>query len=95
MAEDRTIERLLAELDGGNRAALDALFPLVYRELSELAHRVRRRWRGDLTLNTTALIHEAYLKLADRPLRADSRAHFLALAQQKTALRKVQAWRPG
>jgi len=80
MAEDRTIERLLAELDGGSRPALDALFPLIYRELSELAHRLRRRWRGELTLNTTALIHEAYLKLADRPLQAESRAHFVALA---------------
>jgi len=87
MAEDRRIERLLAELDGGNRTALDELFPLVYRELSELAHRLRRRWRGDLTLNTTALIHEAYLKLADRPLRADSRAHFLAVAA--TAMRHI------
>ena len=78
--EQTTIHRLLGELEGGNRAALDALFPLVYQELSELAHRLRKRWQGDLTLNTTALIHEAYLKLVDRPLHAESRAHFLALA---------------
>ena len=75
-----TIQRLLGELEGGNRAALDALFPLVYRELSELAHRLRGGWRGDFTLNTTALIHEAYLKLVDRRLHAEGRAHFLALA---------------
>jgi RNA polymerase sigma factor (TIGR02999 family) len=78
--DQTTIHRLLGELDGGNRAALDELFPLVYGELSELAHRLRTRWRGDLTLNTTALVHEAYLKLAGRNrVRAESRAHFLAL----------------
>jgi RNA polymerase sigma factor (TIGR02999 family) len=75
-----TIQRLLGELDRGNRAALDALFPLVYQELGELAHRLRGRWQGDFTLNTTALIHEVYLKLVDRRLHAESRAHFLALA---------------
>jgi RNA polymerase sigma factor (TIGR02999 family) len=79
--DQSAIHRLLDELDGGNRAALDALFPLVYGELSELAHRLRTRWRGDLTLNTTALVHEAYVKLAGRNrVRAESRAHFLALA---------------
>jgi RNA polymerase sigma factor (TIGR02999 family) len=79
--DQSAIHRLLDELDGGNRAALDALFPLVYGELSELAHRLRTRWRGNLTLNTTALVHEAYLKLAGRTrIRAGSRAHFLALA---------------
>jgi RNA polymerase sigma factor (TIGR02999 family) len=79
--DEATVHRLLGELDGGNRAALDELFPLVYGELSELAHRLRTRWRGDLTMNTTALVHEAYLKLAGRNrVRADSRAHFLALA---------------
>jgi RNA polymerase sigma factor (TIGR02999 family) len=53
----------------------------VYDELSQLAHRLRSRWRGDFTLNTTALVHEAYLKLAARNrVRAESRAHFLALA---------------
>ena len=76
-----TIQRLLGELDRGNRAALDELFPYVYQELSELAHRLRNRWHGDFTLDTTALIHEAYLKLVDRRrIRAHSRAHFLALA---------------
>jgi RNA polymerase sigma factor (TIGR02999 family) len=78
--DQTTIQRLLGELDDGNRAALDSLFPLLYQELSELAHRLRRRWHGDFTLNTTALIHEAYLKLVDRRLHAESRAHFLAMA---------------
>jgi RNA polymerase sigma factor (TIGR02999 family) len=65
----------------GDREALDALFPLVYDELSRLAHRQRQRWDGDLTLNTTALVHEAYLKLAAQErIPTESRAHFLAVA---------------
>ena len=73
--------KLLDELQSGNRAALGELFPLVYDELRGLAHRQRRRWRGDLTLNTTALVHEAYLKLVDQKrLDAGDRAHFLAVA---------------
>jgi len=68
--------------------ALDELFERVYGELRERAHAQRRRWRGDETLNTTALIHETYLKLA----RAgepdwDSRAHFFAVASR--AMRQV------
>ena len=73
--------KLLNELEAGNREALSELFPLVYDELRELAHRQRRRWRGDLTLNTTAIVHEAYLKLVDQKrLDAANRAHFLAVA---------------
>ena len=75
------ISGLLHALAGGDRGALDALFPLVYDELSRLAHRQRQQWDGDLTLNTTALVHEAYLKLAGRQrLPSESRAHFLAVA---------------
>lgn len=75
------VTNLLRELQVGNRAALGDLFPLVYNELRELAHRQRRRWRGDFTLNTTALVHEAYLKLADQTrLDIDNRAHFLGVA---------------
>ncbi len=61
--------------------SLNALFPLVYEELSRLAHRHRGRWDGDLTLNTTALVHEAYLKLAGQArIPVGDRAHFLAIA---------------
>jgi RNA polymerase sigma factor (TIGR02999 family) len=75
------IEDLLERLEDGDRAALDQLFALVYEELDALAHRLRRQWKGDHTLNTTALIHEGYLKLiGQRQLRAQSRAHFLAVA---------------
>jgi RNA polymerase sigma factor (TIGR02999 family) len=60
---------------------LNALFPLVYDELSRLAHGHRRQWDGDLTLNTTALVHEAYLKLAGQSrIPVGDRAHFLAVA---------------
>jgi RNA polymerase sigma factor (TIGR02999 family) len=78
-----TVTTLLEELQRGNRAALAELFPLVYGELRVLAHRQRRRWRGDFTLNTTALVHEAYLKLVDlKRLEASSRTHFLGVASR-------------
>lgn len=82
-AADRrdAVTRLLGDLRDGRREALDQLFPLVYDELRELAHRQRRDWHGDETLDTTALVHEAYLKLVDqRRSTWDSEAHFLAAA---------------
>ena len=76
-----TVTRLLGELRDGGPGALDALFPLVYGELQELARRQRRRWRGDHTLGTTALVHEAYLKLVDQArIDVEGRAHFFGLA---------------
>ncbi|NNF25616.1 MAG: sigma-70 family RNA polymerase sigma factor [Gemmatimonadetes bacterium] len=77
------VARLLERLQGGDRDAFDELFPLVYRELHALARNQRRRWEGDHTLNTTGLLHEAYLKLADQaePRWAD-RSHFLAVASR-------------
>jgi RNA polymerase sigma factor (TIGR02999 family) len=77
----RTVSRLLAELEGGDPAVMDQLFTCLYDELRQLARRQRQRWRDDYTLNTTALLHEAYLKLIDRDeIAVDNRAHFLALA---------------
>jgi RNA polymerase sigma factor (TIGR02999 family) len=77
------ITRLLDELSHGNPEALDALIPLVYDELTALAHRHRQRWRGDYTLGTTALVHETYLKLRHRNrVVAENRAHFFALASR-------------
>jgi len=76
-----SITGLLQAVERGDRNALDGLFPLVYEELSRLAHHQRRAWHGDLTLNTTALVHEAYLKLVDQKrLPAESRTHFFAVA---------------
>jgi RNA polymerase sigma factor (TIGR02999 family) len=55
----------------------------VYDELHALAHQQRRRWQGDHTLNTTALVHEAYVKLvAQKRIEVEGRAHFLALASR-------------
>ena len=76
-----TVTRLLEAARGGDRAAFDKLYPLVYDELHGRAHQHRQHWHGDYTLNTTALVHEAYLKLVDQG-RANwtSRAHFLSIA---------------
>lgn len=80
-ATESTVTQLLYELQDGNRAALDRLYPLVYDELRVLAHGHRRRWHGDETLGTTALVHEAYLKLVgNEGIRTGSRAHFFAVA---------------
>jgi RNA polymerase sigma factor (TIGR02999 family) len=71
------------ELRGGREAAVDELFELLYEELREVAHRQRQRWRGDNTLDTTGLVHEAYLKLmGGSAADVESRAHFLALASR-------------
>jgi RNA polymerase sigma factor (TIGR02999 family) len=81
MADD--VSALVEALAAGDREALNPLFPLVYEELRSLAHRQRRRWSGDFTLTTTALVHEAYLKLAgQRQLPTESRAHFLGIASR-------------
>lgn len=77
------VARLLEELKSGNRDALDELFPLVYDALRKAAHAHRGHWHGDYTLNTTALVHEAYLKLVDRSGQAwQSQSHFLAVASK-------------
>jgi RNA polymerase sigma factor (TIGR02999 family) len=83
-----SIGPLLQELKAGNPAAFDELLPLVYDELHWLAERQRRRWEGDETLNTTALVHEAYLRLAGKSAPEwQNRAHFLAVAS--TAMRQI------
>jgi RNA polymerase sigma-70 factor, ECF subfamily len=65
----------------GDEITLDRLVPLIYDELRELAHRQLARERGDLTLQTTALVHEAYLKLADdTKVTRRGRAYFFAAA---------------
>jgi RNA polymerase sigma factor (TIGR02999 family) len=90
MDEDRDshVNRLLLAVRAGDRAALNELYSLVYRELRQLAHRERRRWDDTGTLNTTALVHEAYLKLINQSdPSANSPAHFFALAA--TAIRHI------
>lgn len=83
-----TVTRLLRQVSAGDREALDELFPLVYEELRRLA-RAQRRGRGaPETLDTTALVHEAYLKLVrqEDPEWRD-RSHFCAVAA--TAIRHL------
>lgn len=80
--------RALIEAARGNRDLLDGLVPLLYTELRSIAHRQLRNERPDHTLSTTALVHEAYLKLAklDR-LEWKNRAHFCAEAAR--AMRRI------
>src|SRR5262249_1374315 len=83
-----TISGLLQAVGQGDREALNALFPLVYDELNILARRQRRAWHGDLSLNTTGLVHEAYLKVVgQKRLPTETRAHFFAPASK--AMRHV------
>jgi len=66
-----------------NRDALDKLLPLVYNELRRLAHSYLTRERSDHTLQTTALVHEAYLKLTEqRSVNWENRAQFFAISAQ-------------
>jgi RNA polymerase sigma-70 factor, ECF subfamily len=77
------ITRLLIAWSDGDRAALDQLIPIVYDHLRQLAGRYMRRERVGHTLQTTALVHEVYLRLIDqRQARFENRAHFFAIAAQ-------------
>jgi len=79
---------LLHQATGGDRKALDALFESIYGELKRLARIQRSRWMGDETLNTTALVHEAYFKLVGgRASGWNDRAHFYAVASR--AMRQI------
>ena len=77
------ITQLLAEWSDGNQAALDELYPLVYEELHRLARRYMSRERKGHTLQTTALINEAYVRLVDqRNVHWANRSHFFAISAQ-------------
>lgn len=77
------ISQLLTHWSKGDKAALDKLIPLVYAELRRLARHYIRGERADLTLQTSALVNEAYLRLVDyRKMRWQDRAHFFAIAAQ-------------
>jgi RNA polymerase sigma-70 factor, ECF subfamily len=75
------VTQLLQQWSGGDNAALAELTPLVYEELRRLAHHYMEGERSDHTLQTTALVNEAYLRLADQTNpNWQSRAHFFAVA---------------
>jgi RNA polymerase sigma factor (TIGR02999 family) len=77
------VSELLVRWRAGDREALEKLVPLVYKELREIAHYHLQRERSGHTLQSAALVHEAYLRLADqKPFEADNRAHFLAVASR-------------
>jgi len=82
------ITRLLQDWNDGNREALDKLLPLVYDELRRLAHSYLTHERPDHTLQTTALVHEAYLKLMDQhSVNWQNHGHFFAISAQ--AMRRI------
>ena len=77
------ITQLLAEWREGNQSALDELYPLVYDELHRLARRYMSRERKGHTLQTTALINEAYVRLVDQKnVQWANRSHFFAISAQ-------------
>lgn len=77
------ITQLLLAWGQGDQAALERLLPLVYEEMRQIAHHHMRRQRPDHTLQTTALVNEAYLRLVDaQRVQWQNRVHFFALAAQ-------------
>jgi RNA polymerase sigma factor (TIGR02999 family) len=77
------VTRLLQVWRGGDRAALDDLVPLVYKELRRLAHFQLQKERPNHTLQSAALVHEAYARLVGQDsLEFESRTHFFAVAAQ-------------
>ena len=83
VSTETDVSVLLAEMAKGDQAAAEKLVPLVYEELKRLARRHMRRERPDHTLQTTALVHEAYLKLVrQQGVSWQGRSHFLGVASQ-------------
>src|SRR5271156_3429598 len=87
MSDTGEVTRLLGEVGNGNKGAVNDLLPLVYDELHRLARSYFRRERGEHTLQPTALVHEAYIRLVDQRAPMDSRGHFLAVAA--TQMRRI------
>jgi RNA polymerase sigma factor (TIGR02999 family) len=86
--ENGEVTRLLAAISGGDQAAWDALFPLVYERLQAIAHRQLRGERTGHTLATTDLVHEAYFSLVGiDAVSWSDRVHFMAMAAR--AMRRV------
>lgn len=88
MPDNTSIDSLLAAWTAGDEKARDRLFTLMYDELYEIARRQRQRWNGHHTMNTTALVHGLYEKLArQRTTHIEDRRHFHRLAG--TAIRHI------
>lgn len=81
MADSTDVTNLLRALQAGDDTVVDVLFDHVYNELHDLAHRQLERLRPGQTLNTTALVHEVYLKLVDQSAATwEDRTHFFSVA---------------
>lgn len=77
------VTELLNRMKAGDQSVTDELFNLVYDAMRRLAHAQRKAWQGDFTLNTTAIVHEAYLKLLDnKSPEWESHSHFLSVASK-------------
>lgn len=75
-----TVTELLVAYSSGDEQAMDKLFPLVYAELRRLANSYLKRERPSHTLQPTALVHEAYLRLVDQEIPWQNRSHFFGIA---------------
>lgn len=84
---DSTVTELLQQLSRGRQGAADDLLPMVYSELRRIAHRQLKGERAGHTLNATALVHEAYLRLGLNRISWNDRVHFFAVAAR--AMRRV------
>jgi RNA polymerase sigma factor (TIGR02999 family) len=82
LAGDKEVTGLLVAWSEGDESAYEKLVPLVYAELHRLAHRFMSGERRDHTIQTTALVNEAYLRLVDQKARWQNRSHFFAIAAQ-------------
>lgn len=87
MSDGGEVTRLLGQLGRGQKDAINELLPLVYDELHRLARSYFRHERGEHTLQPTALVHEAYLRLVDQRASLESRGHFMAVAA--TQMRRI------
>src|SRR5215468_2160072 len=86
--EEHDVTLLLRQWSDGDPNALGALLPIIYDELRRVAHQYLHREHAEQTLETTALVHEAYLKLIDqRSVSWQNRAHFFAISAQ--AMRRI------
>lgn len=80
-SESHDVTRLLRDWGNGDQSAADQLMPLVYDELRRLAHRYIRREKPGHTLQTSALVNEAYVRLVDQSnIQWESRSHFFGIA---------------
>ncbi|NJL15158.1 MAG: sigma-70 family RNA polymerase sigma factor [Microscillaceae bacterium] len=82
-----SLTQLLEKVRLGDENAFNELFPVVYQELRRLAHLQRYQWGPNQTMNTTALVHETYLKLFGKQISVENRQHFFALASK--AIRQI------